>query len=167
MASLLGKSTMKISVGSDRQGFSYKEALREHLISKGHEVIDEGPFDDSFPVDYPIYGEKVGQRVASGEADYGIVICATGNGIMMAANKVKGIRCGMAYSIETARLMREHNDANVVAFGEKHMTIEEVINRTDVFLNTKYLAGYHNSRVQQLSDIENGIEISQTPMMEG
>lgn len=156
---------MRIAIGSDRRGFATKSKLISYLDGKGVDVIDEGPFDDKLPVDYPIYGEKVGKAVVSKEADYGIVICATGIGIMIAANKVKGVRCGMAYTDDVARLMREHNDANVIAFGESQMEYEDIVRRLNIFLNTKFLEGYHITRVKQISDIENGIEIKQTPFI--
>ena len=85
----------KIAIGSDRQGFTYKTKIIEHLRSKNYEVVDVGPYNDEFPVDYPVYGEKVGLLVASAECEKGIVICATGVGIMIACNKVKGVRCGI------------------------------------------------------------------------
>ena len=157
---------MKIAIGSDRRGFETKTKLIDYLQTKGIDIIDEGPFDDKFPVDYPIYGEKVGKAVVSKEADYGIVICATGIGIMIAANKVKGVRCGMAYTDEVAKLMREHNDANVIAFGQSQMKYEDIERRLDIFLNTKFLEGYHITRVKQISDIENGIPIKQTPFID-
>ncbi len=155
---------MKIAIGSDRRGFIAKEKLIEHLAEKNYEVLDVGPYDSSLPVDYPIYGEKVGKAVASGEAQFGVVICATGNGILMAANKVKGIRCGMGYGDDVARLMREHNNANVICFGQDYMEYEDIERRLDIFLASDFTGDYHCSRVQQLSDIENGIEIVQTPM---
>lgn len=155
---------MKIAIGSDRRGFIDKEKLIKHLRDNGYEVIDEGPYNDHFPVDYPIYGEKVGREVTKGDADFGAVICATGNGILMAANKVKGVRCGMGYGDEAAALMRQHNNANVICFGQDYMEYADVERRLDIFLNTDFLGDYHNSRVQQLADIENGKEIHQTPM---
>ena len=156
----------KIAIGSDRQGFAYKAKIIEHLRSENYEVMDVGPYNDEFPVDYPVYGEKVGILVANAECEKGIVICATGIGIMIACNKVKGVRCGMGYSDKVAGLMREHNDANVIAFGQNHMTLEEVIKRTDIFLNTNFLAGYHVTRVGQIADIEEGKAIKQNPYID-
>lgn len=154
---------MKIALGSDRRGYVYKAELMKTLEEWGYEVEDVGPYDDQLPVDYPIYGEKVGKAVSAGRCRFGVVICATGIGIMIAANKVKNIRCGMAYTDDVARLMREHNDANVIAFGQSQMQLEDVKKRLWIFLHTDFLAGYHSTRVQQLSDIECGIPISQTP----
>lgn len=156
---------MKIAIGSDRRGFTSKEKLIIHIKELGHEPVDVGPYDDILPVDYPIYGEKVGKLVSSGECRYGVVICATGIGIMIAANKVRGIRCGMAYNDAVARLMREHNDANVIGFGQDHMEYEEIEKRLDIFLNTDFLEGYHSTRIQQLKDIEDGRSIEQSPFL--
>lgn len=154
---------MKIAIGSDRQGFAYKKEIISYCNKNGYETVDVGPFDDCYPVDYPIYGEAVGRKVVSNECDKGIVVCATGIGIMIACNKVKGIRCGMAYNDEVAGLMRKHNDANVIAFGQRQMKLEDVIKRVDIFLHTDFLEDYHCTRVQQIKDIENGNEIRQTP----
>lgn len=155
---------MKIALGSDRRGFLAKQKLIAHLKENGYEILDVGPYDSSIPVDYPIYGEKVGIAVTGGEADFGVVICATGNGILMAANKVKGVRCGMGYGNEVAALMREHNNANVICFGQDYMEYEDIQRRLDIFLHTDFLGDYHCSRVQQLADIENGRPIEQTPV---
>ena len=156
---------MKIAIGSDRRGFEYKQSLIKYMEKKGYNVVDVGPYDDIYPVDYPIYGEKVGRLVSNKECDKGVVICATGIGIMIACNKIKGVRCGMAYTDETAQLMREHNDANVVAFGQSQMSLEEVYRRFDIFMNTDFLNGYHCARIEQLKCIENEIEINQSPYL--
>lgn len=155
---------MKIAIGNDRNGIDYKNRLTEHLKELGHEVINCGT-DEDFPADYPIHGERVGELVASGKCARGIVICATGIGICLAAGKVKGIRAGMAYADDIARLMRTHNDANVIGFGQDFMTYEEVERRLDTFLITKYAGGYHDTRIQQIRDIEEGIPIHQTPII--
>ena len=156
---------MKIAIGSDRRGFEYKKALSDYLKDKGHEIIDVGPYNNIYPVDYPIYGEKVGELVSSGECEKGIVICATGIGIMIACNKVDGARCGIAYTDEVARLIREHNDANVIGFGQDQMELNDVIRRTEIFLNANFLAGYHCTRIEQLNEIERGNPIRQTPFL--
>lgn len=155
---------MKIAIGNDRNGIEYKRTLMNHLINLGHEVIDCGT-DEDFPADYPIYGLRVGELVSSGECEKGIVICATGIGICIAAGKVKGVRAGIAYDDNVARLMRLHNDANVIGFGQDYMTYDEVERRTDIFLSTEFAGGYHNSRINQISDIEIGKPIFQTPII--
>lgn len=156
---------MKIAIGSDRRGFEYKNKLINYLNSKKIEIVDVGTYDNINPVDYPIYGEKVGKLVALKQCDKGIVICATGVGIMISCNKVKGIRCGIAYSDEVVRLMREHNDANVIAFGQNHMTYEQVEKRLDIFLKTDFKGDYHNYRIKQIEDIENEIILQQSPFL--
>ena len=118
-----------------------------------------------YPADYPVHGEMVGRLVSSGECDYGIIICATGIGICIAAGKVKGIRAGIAYTDDVAKLMRVHNNANIIGFGQDYMTYDEVERRTDIFLSTEYAGGYHDTRIQQIKDIEDGIPIQQTPVI--
>ena len=157
---------MKVALGSDRRGFAYKRKLIEYLTNNGYQIIDVGPFDDSLPYDYPVYGEKVGKAIANKEADFGVVICGTGIGISIAANKVKGIRCGMAYDDEVAAWMRKHNNANVIAFGQDYMKYEDVEKRLGIFLNTEFSGDYHNTRIKQLCDIEQGIEIKQTEVLD-
>ncbi len=155
---------MRIAIGNDRNGIGYKNRLTKHLESLGHTVVNCGT-DEDFPADYPVHGERVGRLVASGDCDRGIVICATGIGICMCAGKVRGVRAGMAYNDDVARLMRVHNNANVVGFGQDYMTYEEVEKRTDIFLTTDFAGGYHNTRIQQIADIEEGKPIHQTPVM--
>lgn len=159
------KKNMKIAIGSDRRGYYYKEKLKAYLEKEKYNIVDVGPFDDKFPVDYPIYAKLVGESVSSGECDKGIVICSTGIGIMIACNKIKGIRCGMGYADEVARLMREHNDANVIAFGQDFMDFDDVKRRTDIFLNSKFLNGYHYSRIKQINSLELEKNIYQTPLI--
>lgn len=130
----------------------------------GVDVIDVGTYDSTHPVDYPIYGEKVGRMVASGAVKYGVLICSTGIGVMVAANKVKGIRCGIAYTDDVAKQMREHIDANVVAFGQDEMSYHDIEKRVDIFLQTDFAGDYHCHRLQQLADIERDIKIVQQPM---
>ena len=145
---------MKIAIGSDHGGLEYKEAIKEHLIKQGHEVADVGT-NSHDSCHYPVYGIAVGKKVASGECQFGIVVCTSGEGIAIAANKVKGIRCGIAYNDEVARLMREHNDANVIAFGQKFMELSDVLKRVDIFLTTEFAGGRHAIRVDQIKEEEN------------
>ena len=154
-----------IALGSDRRGFLYKQRLIEFLKQKGYEILDVGPYDDDIPYDYPIYGEKVGKAVAKGDAVFGVVVCGTGIGISIAANKVKGVRCGMAYDDEVAAWMRKHNDANVIGFGQDYMKYEDVEKRLEIFLNTAFLGDYHISRIQQIADIEQEKEIKQSSVL--
>ena len=155
---------MRIAIGNDRNGIDYMNRLTAHLESLGHSVENCGT-DEDFPADYPVHGERVGRLVVSGVCDRGIVICATGIGICMSADKVRGVRAGMAYNDDVARLMRVHNDANVIAFGQDYMSYEEVERRTDIFLTTEFAGGYHCTRINQIRDIEQDKPIAQTPII--
>ncbi len=144
---------MKIAVGSDHGGFEYKNAIAKHLKELGHEVIDVGTYSlDS--CHYPLYGAEVAKKVASKECRFGVVVCTSGEGISMAANKIHGVRCGIAYNDDVARLMRQHNDANVISFGQKFMNLEDVLRRVDIFLNTEFEGGRHLTRVEMINDLE-------------
>ena len=145
---------MKIAVGCDHGGLEYKNAIAEHLKAQGHEVVDVGTYTlDS--CHYPLFGEAVGRKVASGECRFGVVVCTSGEGIAISANKVKGVRCGIAYNDDVARLMRQHNNANVISFGQKFMDLNDVLRRVDIFISTEFEGGRHQTRVDMMSDIEN------------
>ncbi len=144
---------MKIAVGSDHAGFELKEAIKKHLIDEGYEVMDEGTHSLD-RVDYPIFGAKVAHDVVEGKVVFGIVCCGSGEGISIAANKIKGIRCGIGYNDEVSRLLRAHNDANMIAFAGRFMTPNEVLPRVDMFLTTPFDGGRHLSRVQEIKDLE-------------
>ena len=144
---------MKIAIGSDHAGYARKEEVKQHLIQKGYEVVDVGTYSlDS--CDYPIFGLECANLVASKEADYGVLVCSSGEGIMMAANKVKGIRCGLAYNDDVARLMRQHNNANMIAFGASFMEKDDVLRRVDIFLATEFEGGRHERRVNEIIEAE-------------
>ena len=144
---------MKIAIGSDHGGFKLKEGLKQHLAAKGFEIIDVGTYSlDS--CHYPEFGAKVAKLVADGVCKFGIVVCTTGEGVTMVANKIKGIRAGLAYNTDVARLMREHNDANVMTLGAKYTTFKEACERLDTFLNTKFLEGRHAVRVQMINNLD-------------
>ena len=144
---------MKIAVGSDHGGFEYKNAIAKHLKELGHEVIDVGTYSlDS--CHYPLYGAEVAKKVASKECRFGVVVCTSGEGISMAANKIHGVRCGIAYNDDVARLMRQHNNANVISFGQAFMSLEDVLRRVDIFLSTEFEGGRHQTRVDLISDLE-------------
>ena len=137
---------MIIAIGCDHGGYQRKEEAKEHLKELGHEVIDCGT-NSLDSCDYPIFGRQVAELVSEGKANYGVVICTSGEGIMMAANKVKGVRCGIGYNDEVASLMRQHNNANVISFGAKFMNKEDVLRRIDIFLTTDFEGGRHERRV--------------------
>lgn len=144
---------MKIAVGSDHGGLEYKNQIAKHLKELGYEVIDVGTYSlDS--CHYPLFGAEVARKVSSGECKFGVVVCTSGEGIAMAANKIKGVRCGIAYNDEVARLMRQHNDANVIAFGQKFMELDDVLRRVDIFLATEFEGGRHQTRVDMISELE-------------
>ena len=145
---------MVIAIGSDHAGFEYKEAIKKYLLSKNYEVKDVGT-DSKESTHYPYFGIKVGELVRDKVADFGIVICFTGEGITIAANKVKGIRAGIGYNDDVARLLREHNNANVIGFGAGQMELDDVLRRIDIFLNTPFSGGRHETRVQIITDYEN------------
>ena len=144
---------MRIAVGSDHGGLAFKNAIKEHLEKLGHEVKDVGTYTED-SCHYPVYGEAVARAVANKECDYGVVVCTSGEGISMAANKVPGVRCGIAYNDDVARLMRQHNNANVISFGQKFMALEDVLRRVDIFLNTEFEGGRHQTRVEMIDNIK-------------
>lgn len=139
-----------IALGSDHGGFAYKEEIKKHLSERGYEVLDYG-CESTKSVDYPLYGRKVGEAVANKEADFGVVVCTSGEGISIAANKVRGVRCGIGYDDVVVGKMREHNNANVIAFGQKYMKLKDVLRRVDIFLTEKFsLEEKHHRRVDEL-----------------
>jgi len=143
----------RIAIGSDHAGFSVKETIRKYLESAGYSVSDLGTSSEE-SVDYPDYGKAVGERVISKQVDLGIAVCGSGIGISIAANKVPGIRAALAHDVNTARLAREHNDANVLALGGRMVTDEAAIEMVQVFLTTAYLGGRHQRRLDKISAIE-------------
>lgn len=145
---------MKIAIGNDHTALEMKAAIKAHLEERGIEVLDLGTYT-SESCDYPVYGEKVGRAVASGEADLGITICGTGVGISLAANKVKGIRACVCSEPYTAKLSRMHNNSNVLAFGARVVGIEMAKMITDAWLDAEYEGGRHQRRVDMLMEIEN------------
>lgn len=141
---------MKIAAGSDHAGLPLKKKLVGYLEALGHDVEDLGT-DSEASVDYPDYGFAVGRLVASGGAERGVVVCGTGVGITIAANKVPGVRAGVATDVFTARLMREHNDANVIGFGARVTAAEFAEAMLDVFLSTPFAGGRHANRTEKLN----------------
>lgn len=142
---------MKIVLGCDHAGYELKNEIIKHLNSRGIETEDLGCYSTE-AVDYPIYGKKVAQAVMAGDADKGIVCCGTGIGISLAANKVKGIRCALPYNDFTAEMCKKHNNANMVAFGARSLSVEEVLRYTDIWLDTEFEGGKHERRINMLED---------------
>jgi len=143
----------RIAIGSDHGGVDLKAFLRVELTKLGYEVHDEGTYTKD-SCHYPTYAIKVGEAVINHEADLGIVICRTGEGVCISANKVKGVRCGIGYNEKVATLMREHNDANVIALGADYLTNEEALTNVKAFLNAQFLGGRHLVRVSLITDYE-------------
>ncbi len=143
---------MKIAIASDHGGFELKEHLIKFLETEGIEVNDLGTYSDE-SVDYPVFGSSCALKVAQGKADRGIVICGTGIGISIAANKVKGIRCALCTSPEMAELTRKHNDANMLALGGRITDTETAIQITKAWLETEFEGGRHQRRVDMLNEM--------------
>ena len=143
----------RIAIGSDHAGFLVKEIIRKYLEAAGYAVNDQGTSSEE-SVDYPDYGRAVGERVASKQADFGIAVCGSGIGISIAANKVPGIRAALAHDVTTARLAREHNDANVLALGGRIVTAEVAVEMVQTFFTTAYLGGRHQRRLDKITQIE-------------
>lgn len=140
---------MKIAIASDHAGFAYKERIKVLLASLGHEVHDFGT-DSATPVDYPAFIRPAAEAVARGECERGIVLGGSGNGEAIVANKVKGVRCALCWSLDTARWAREHNDANVLAIGERTISPELALELVRVWLTTAFTGGRHAARVKAI-----------------
>jgi len=140
---------MKIALGTDHAGFNYKEAVKEHLQKLGHEVQDFGTFSEE-SVDYPTFVRPAAESVADGCCDLGVVFGGSGNGEAMAANKVKGVRCALCWSEETARLAKEHNNANVLSIGQRQISQELALNIIDTWLNADFEGDRHIRRIEML-----------------
>ena len=144
---------MIISIASDHAGFEQKQQLVDYLVAKGHQVIDQGPDTDD-RVDYPDYAAKVDNDVASGAADRGVLVCGTGIGMALAADKVAGIRAANIINSQLAALCREHNDANVITLSGRFVTLETNQEILDVFLTTEFGGGRHAGRVEKIMALD-------------
>ncbi len=146
---------MKVALGADHKGLPYKNLVKAHLIGKGIEVADFGTFTED-STDYPDYALNAAGEVASKKADYGILVCWTGNGMAIAANKVKGVRAGLALNTEMAELTRAHNDANVLVLSGKYTPEDKLAEIVDKFISTKFEGGRHQRRVEKIDKFEDG-----------
>lgn len=144
---------MKIAIASDHAGFILKPTIVEYIRELGHEVEDFGPADDN-RVNYPDYALKVSESVAGGECDLGVLICGTGIGMAITANKVKGIRCGSVSESYSARKAREHNNANVISFGARVVGEDIAKDIVKAFLEGEFQGGRHGDRVKIITDYE-------------
>lgn len=143
------KNRLVISIGNDHGGVEAKKEVVKHLRSQGIEVIDRGT-NTGESCDYPLFAQAVSKDVQKGDASFGILICNTGEGMAMAANKMKGIRAGIVYNEDTARLVREHNHANIIAFGAKFFTGAQMSRFVDLFLESEELPDRHQRRVDEI-----------------
>ncbi len=145
---------MKIVIGADHGGYALKEVVKTHLLEQGYEVVDKGTDSGTVSVDYPDYGRAVAEAVAAGEAPFGIVICGTGIGISMAANKVPGIRAALCTDPYMARMAREHNDAQILAMGGRVVGPGLAVAIVDAFFAAEFQGGRHARRVGKIAAIE-------------
>jgi ribose 5-phosphate isomerase B len=144
---------LRIALGADHAGYHIKETIRQFLENAGYPVDDLGTWSEE-SVDYPDYGKAVADRVAAHQDVYGIAVCGTGMGIAIAANKVPGIRAAVAHNVDTARLAREHNDANVLAMGGRVVNGVEAVEMVQAFLSATFAGGRHGRRVEKIMQIE-------------
>lgn len=142
---------MKIAVACDHGGLEYKNAIKDYLNSKGHEVEDCGTYSKD-SCHYPEFAKKACYALINNKVERIILVCTTGEGIMMTANRFKGVRCGIGYNDEVVRLMREHNNANAISFGQKFMDLKDVLHRIDIFLTTEFAGGRHQTRVDMIDE---------------
>ena len=140
---------MRIGIGSDHAGFRYKQLIADHLRAAGHEVRDFGTHSTE-SADYPVYIRPVAEAVAAGEVERGIVLGGSGNGEAIVANRVRGVRCALCWNVESARLGREHNDANCISLGERMMTEETALAIVDAWLATPFEGGRHARRIAMI-----------------
>ncbi len=145
-------AAVRIAVGADHAGYGLKQDLADHLRAAGHEVTDCGTHSTD-RVDYPDFGAAVGRAVAGGDADLGVCVCGSGNGIAMAANKVAGVRAAVAYDVTSARLARAHNDANVLCIGERLTGAEVAREALDAWMGASFDGGRHQARVAKLDTL--------------
>jgi len=146
---------MKIAVGSDHAGFAAKQALVPALKKLGHSVMDLGT-DSPESVDYPDFAAQVGRAVASQEAERGVLICGTGIGMGMAANKVPGVRAAVVTNEYTAEMSRHHNDANIICLGARVLSLEKIVELTQIFLAAHFEGGRHAGRVEKIKKLDCG-----------
>ncbi len=138
---------MKIAIGSDHAGFQYKGKIRELLEALGHSVTDFGTHSEA-PVDYPLFIRPVAEAVARGEFERGIVLGGSGNGEAIVANRVNGVRCALCWNADSARLGRQHNDANVLSLGERMISLETALQIVRIWLETPFEGGRHQRRIE-------------------
>jgi ribose 5-phosphate isomerase B len=144
---------MRLAIGADHAGFSLKEKLRQKLAAEGHEIVDYGTSSDA-SCDYPDFAQPVARDVAAGRSDRGILVCSSGIGMAIAANKVDGVRAAPAVNEDEVHLTREHNDANVLTIGAKYLDEEHALALVHIFLDTQFAGGRHSRRVAKIAQLE-------------
>ena len=145
----MNKIFTKICIASDHAGYGLKEKIKDYLVNKSISVIDIGPFSD-ISVDYPDYAKKVSKRILSQKSDVGILICGSGTGMAITANKFKGIRAAQCYSKSSVILSREHNNSNIICLGSRLLKYKEAFKYVIYFLNTKFKGGRHQKRINKI-----------------
>ena len=150
---------MKIAIASDHAGFSAKEELKPLLTQLGIEFIDLGTTSED-SVDYPDYAKKVGEQVARGDVEQGVLVCGSGTGMAITANKVPGVRAAVAWSEEIAKLARQHNDANVLAIGSRTTPKHEIPKIVSMWFNTAFEGGHHANRVEKITALEQSSKVT-------
>ncbi len=149
---------LKVAVGSDHAGFRLKTAIVNYLNQQGYAVLDVGTDSDE-RVDYPHFGAAVAHKVVDGEADRGVLVCGSGQGVCMAANKVAGARAGVVRDVYDAEMIRMHNDANIACFGERVTQESQAVQALAAFLDTEFEGGRHQARVDQLGSLDHGDDV--------
>lgn len=144
---------LKIAIASDHAGYQYKERIKEALVSNGYQIKDFGTHSEE-PVDYPLVIRPAAEAVAHGECWQGIILGGSGNGEAIVANRVKGIRCAVCWNSVTARLAREHNNANMISIGQRVISLETALEIVDVWLSAKFEGGRHERRIKQIDTQE-------------
>ncbi|WP_127131341.1 ribose 5-phosphate isomerase B [Pseudoflavitalea rhizosphaerae] len=142
--------TLPIAIGCDHAGFEYKTAIVKWLNEKGYQVTDMGVYENK-SVDYPDYAHPVSDAVEKGEVAFGILICGSANGVAITANKHQGIRAGLAFETEVAKLIRQHNDANVICIPARFVALDYAINMVNLFIETPFEGGRHQTRVNKIA----------------
>ncbi len=146
---------MRIALASDHAGFRYKQLVAAHLRDRGHTIADFGTSSEQ-PVDYPDFIVPAARAVAAGECERGIVFGGSGNGEAMAANRIRGVRCAVVWSDQTARLASAHNDANMLSIGERLLTADQVLAFVDIWMTTPFDGGRHRTRIEKLERLTTG-----------
>ena len=145
----LNKIFKTVCIASDHAGYKLKEYIKNYLIDKNLSIFDIGPFNDR-SVDYPDYAKKLGHRIKSKKSDVGILVCGSGTGMAISANKIKSIRAAVCYNLKSTRLSRQHNNANIISLGSRLINKKLSLKLVDVFLNTKFEGGRHLRRIKKI-----------------